>query len=735
MTTRIRPRTMTSALAAGAASVALVVSGALTASAATDTTDDGPVEAGIFVDKVEGLAEDFAMGVDVSTVLSLEESGVVFRDAAGQPADLFHVLAESGVNSVRVRVWNDPYDGAGRGYGGGTVDVDRAVQIGQRATAAGLDTLVDFHYSDFWADPARQLVPKAWAALSDADTVAALHDFTADALQRFEDAGVDVRMVQIGNETNNAIAGHTRPGREIDAQFAALVSAGSAAVREVLPDALVAVHFTNPETSGRYAIYAAGLDAFGVDYDVFASSYYPYWHGTIDNLTAVLSDVATTYGKQVMVAETSWAHTLEDGDGYPNVIGATGITGQYPVSVQGQAWELRDVIAAVAAVGDAGVGVYYWEPAWLPVGPASEVDANRVLWEQFGSGWATSAASDYDPLHVGESYGGSAWDNQALFAWDGTPLESLRTFSYVRTGAIAPREVVSIENVALTVVDGAPIALPSTLAVDFNDGTTEHHSVRWSDAVSWIRGPGRYVIPGTTDSGHAVTASVTVDAPNHIVNPGFESDDVSAWTLTAPAARQETADAFTGDFAVTFWNGWAYETSASQTVTGVPAGTYVLQATTQGTNSPATDTRILAATTTEGTWSAPLEFTVWNDFHTAHVPGIVVGADGVVEISAEFSLSAGAWGVLDEVRLIDAAAVGGGEQADTTSLERVLADAAAVDRERYTPASLARLDEAIAVGEVVLAGSKATAADVKAATKLVEKAVRQLKKAKKPKER
>jgi len=162
---------MTSALAAGAASVALVVSGALTASAATGTTDDGPVGAGIFVDKVEGLAEDFAMGVDVSTVLSLEESGVVFRDSAGQPADLFHVLADNGVNSVRVRVWNDPYDASGRGYGGGTVDVDRAVQIGQRATAAGLDTLVDFHYSDFWADPARQLVPKAWGALSDAESV------------------------------------------------------------------------------------------------------------------------------------------------------------------------------------------------------------------------------------------------------------------------------------------------------------------------------------------------------------------------------------------------------------------------------------------------------------------------------------------------------------------------------------------------------------------------------------
>lgn len=732
MTHHSRSRRVRTALTAVAASVTVVCAGALAAPIASATSaDDGPVDAGIFVDQVDGLADDFAMGVDVSTVLSLEESGVVFRDAAGAPADLFEVLADSGVNSVRIRVWNDPYDASGRGYGGGTVDVDRAVEIGQRATAAELDVLVDFHYSDFWADPARQLAPKAWAELSDADTVTALHDFTADALQRFEDAGVDVRTVQIGNETNNAIAGHTRRGREIDAQFAALVSAGSAAVREVLPDALVAVHFTNPETPGRYATYAAGLDAFDVDYDVFASSYYPYWHGTIDNLTAVLSEVAATHGKQVMVAETSWAHTLEDGDGYANVIGASGITGQYPVSVQGQAWELRDVIAAVAAVGDAGIGVYYWEPAWLPVGPASEYEANSALWEQFGSGWATSAASDYDPLHVGEFYGGSAWDNQSLFAWDGTPLESLKTFSYVRTGAVAPREIVSVEQVSLLVVDGDPITLPETIEIGYNDRTIEQHAVDWSDAIAWIRGPGAYSIPGTTDTGLEVTASVTVDAPNFVVNPGFESADMSAWTLTGPAARQETADGFAGEYAITFWNGWAYETSVSQTITGVPAGTYVLQATTQGTNSPATDTRTLRATTAAGAWSAPLELTVWNDFRTATVPGIVVGEEGVVEVSAEFSLTAGAWGVLDEVRLVDAASVGGGAQADKSSLERALADAASVDRDRYSESSLRNLDDAVAVGEVVLAGSKATAADVKAATKLVGKAIHQLKKVKK----
>ena len=145
---RIRGR-MTGAAALAAALAVAVPAGAGAASAAEPT--DGPVEAGIFVNRVEGLSADFVNGVDVSTVLSLEESGVVFRDASGAPSDLFAVLADHGVNSVRIRVWNDPYDEAGHGYGGGNVDVARAVEIGERATAAGLGVLVDFHYSDFWA--------------------------------------------------------------------------------------------------------------------------------------------------------------------------------------------------------------------------------------------------------------------------------------------------------------------------------------------------------------------------------------------------------------------------------------------------------------------------------------------------------------------------------------------------------------------------------------------------------
>ena len=340
---------------------------------------------------------------------------------------------------------------------------------------------------------------------------------------------------------------------------------------------------------------------------------------------------------------------------------------------------------------------------------------------------AMSAAAGYDPVHVGEWYGGSAWDNQGLFAWNGTPLESLRTFEYVRTGAVAPREVVSVEQVSQSVTDGTPVTLPPSVTVTYNDGTTEHPSVAWSSAVDWIRGPGSYSIPGQTSTGLDVTAQVTVLAANLVRNHSFESADLSAWALTGPAARTQTADGSDGDYAVTFWSGQAYATSVSQIVTGVPAGTYTVQATTQGTGSPAGDSRVLSATTSSGSWSAPLGFTAWNEFHTATLPTVVVGTDGVVTVSASFSLSAGAWGVVDDVRLVlasDTASV------DTAALVAALDAAASVDRTRYTDASLAMLDDAAAIGEVVLAGSRATQAEVKEATKLVEKAVNKLKRLK-----
>ena len=131
-------------------------------------------EDGLFVRKVENLPEGFFLGMDVSSVLAEEASGVKYYDAEGIERDLFQLLAENGVNLIRVRVWNDPFDSQGRGYGGGNCDIETAIAIGRRAAQYGMKLIVDFHYSDFWADPSKQMVPKAWKGMKISEKASAV---------------------------------------------------------------------------------------------------------------------------------------------------------------------------------------------------------------------------------------------------------------------------------------------------------------------------------------------------------------------------------------------------------------------------------------------------------------------------------------------------------------------------------------------------------------------------------
>ena len=358
----------------------------------------------ISIDKVSGVSVDTIRGVDVSSIISLENSGVSFYNSNGTRQDIFKTLSESGVNYIRVRVWNNPFNSNGNGYGGGNNDINTAIQIGQRATQYGMRLLVDFHYSDFWADPDKQKAPKAWQSYSVNQKADAIYNFTKESLQKLKDANVHVGMVQIGNETGYGFVGcktYAAEGYQTVSfsDIAKMMNAGSRAVREIDSNILVAVHNTNPENG--YTYIAQDYYNNGVDYDVFASSYYPYWHGTLSNLTNELRNIANTYNKKVMVAETSYLYTSEDGDGHHNTVSDNSLTPSYPVSIQGQAKHVRDVFEAVANVGDKGIGVFYWEPAWIPVGPSSQYENNKVLWERYGSGWASSYANEYDPNDAG----------------------------------------------------------------------------------------------------------------------------------------------------------------------------------------------------------------------------------------------------------------------------------------------------------------------------------------------
>ena len=387
----------------------------------------------LYVKKVENLPEDFIFGMDVSSVLAEEASGVKYYGFDGNETDLFTLLAACGINTIRVRVWVNPYDDQGRGFGGGNCDTATAVTIGKRAAAAGQKLIVDFHYSDFWADPGKQMVPRAWKDMEIEEKTEAVYRHTKDCLSQLKDAGVDVCMVQTGNETNGALC-----GEKTWMNIAFLMDAGARATREVYPDALVALHFANPENADSYRTYAKKIDYYEknglIHYDVFATSYYPYWHGTLDNLSRILTEIAETYGKKVMVMETSYAWTEEDTDFSGNTVGSgSRIVRDYPFTVQGQANSVRNITDTVVNRTPSGIGVVYWEGAWISVGTESR-EKNQALWEEFGSGWASSYAAVYDPKDAGKYYGGSAVDNQAFFDAQGRPLESLKVFRLMREG-------------------------------------------------------------------------------------------------------------------------------------------------------------------------------------------------------------------------------------------------------------------------------------------------------------
>ena len=380
-------------------------------------------------------------GVDISSILAVENAGVTFCNEYGRKQDIFRTLSEHGVNYIRVRVWNEPYDSRGNSYGGGNCDLYTAAEIGRRAAKYGMKLLVDIQYSDFWADPEKQTRPKYWIQHDHETLKGEIYKYTAWVLETISEAGGNIGMVQVGNETNCFFCGETDMYKICD-----LFASGDQAIRDFDRSVLIAHHFANPST-GSYAWYAQVMDECNLDYDVFATSYYPYWHGTTENLTAVLKEIADTYNKYVMVAETAYPYTSEDGDTFGNAVSEDSDSAvfRYDISVEGQAQCLTDVFQAVANVGEKGIGVFYWEPAWLGVNGISWEEQSS-LWKKYGSGWATDYAAEYDASVTGA--GGSSYDNQALFDFEGNSLKSLQVFRniYPQNNDILNQKGAVIEN-------------------------------------------------------------------------------------------------------------------------------------------------------------------------------------------------------------------------------------------------------------------------------------------------
>lgn len=355
-------------------------------------------------------------GMDVSSLEEVESFGGRFFDN-GEEKDCIEILRGYGANLIRLRLWNDPYSEKGEPYEGGTNDLARTVRLAARAKQAGMDWLLDIHYSDFWADPGKQFLPKAWRGMSGVELEQAVYCHTKDTLKALQREDLLPHMAAIGNEITNGLLwpyGKKPAFKEI----ARLVSAGIRAARDVSSDILIMIHLDN---GGRNNLHREWFDNYyansGEDFDVIGLSYYPFWHGTLDDLQHNMNDLARRYGKPLVVAETSTGFTLEDyrseeERGTGRGMAATTELAQrsaFPMTPEGQAAFLRALMERIYAVPNKlGRGLIYWEPAWLPV---------------TGTGWSTKAGCEY----IGETgWGGNEWANQALFDYNGHTLPALK---------------------------------------------------------------------------------------------------------------------------------------------------------------------------------------------------------------------------------------------------------------------------------------------------------------------
>lgn len=365
----------------------------------------------------------FIKGMDVSTLAELAELGAKYYDK-GVEADALEILKHYDADSLRIRLWENPYSEDGKPYGAGTNDFEKLVQLASAGKKLGYTYLLDLHYSDFWTDPGKQYPPKAWEGSTVEEMEQHVYDYTKDVLLKLKEMDLLPDMVQVGNEVT---AGLLWPLGQWDKpdNIARFISAGIRAVKEVSPNSRIMIHLDCGGNNERCREWFDNYVSRGEDFDVIGLSYYPFWHGTIDDLTNNMNDLAARYNKDIIVAEISTGFTMEDYKDYekladserkgmatkPHLAAAV----KHPMTPQGQADFMQEVMERIAQIPEGrGKGFYYWEPTWIPVP---------------GCGWANEESLKYikDP-----GPGGNEWANQALFDYDGNALPALEVIRNFR---------------------------------------------------------------------------------------------------------------------------------------------------------------------------------------------------------------------------------------------------------------------------------------------------------------
>lgn len=346
------------------------------------------------IELVPGQAALSILGADISSLHKSEDEGGVYKYSDGTQADALQILKDNGLNYARLRVWVDPADGYH--------NKAEILAMAPRLKSLGTKLLVDFHYSDDWADPGKQYKPAAWKDYDFEQLKQALYDHTFDVCNSLVEQGTPPDMVQVGNEINSGILwpdGHTWDPPNWD-NLAQLLSAGYDAIKACSPETLVMLHIAEGGDNEMARWWFDNITRRNVPFDVIGISYYPFWHGSLAELQANLNDISARYDKDVIVAEFAYPFTVLEDDGLANIANRRMTTDGYLFTPDGQRRMLRDVMSVVRGVQNGrGLGVFYWDATWTAIP---------------GNGWDTK-----DPNS------GNAWENQALFDFDDKALPAL----------------------------------------------------------------------------------------------------------------------------------------------------------------------------------------------------------------------------------------------------------------------------------------------------------------------
>lgn len=282
------------------------------------------------------LVTGFAKGADVSWLTQMESSGIKFYNSAGTQQDLFTILKAKGMNSIRLRVWVNP--------SGGWNNQADVIAKAKRAKAAGMRIMIDFHYSDSWADPGNQAKPAAWASHTASQLYTDVWNHTVAVLTAIKNAGVTPEWVQVGNETNNGMLWNEGKASVYMKNFAYMVTSGHNAVKSIFPNAKTIVHLSNGYDNSLFRWMFDGLKANGASYDVIGMSLYPEttnWQTLNSQCLTNMNDMVSRYGKLVMVCEVGMS------------VGSPATCKSF----------VEDILNKTSSVtGGNGLGVFYWEP-------------------------------------------------------------------------------------------------------------------------------------------------------------------------------------------------------------------------------------------------------------------------------------------------------------------------------------------------------------------------------------